>query len=323
MDAIDRKIIYELDKNSRAPYSLIAKATRIKQETVRYRVNQLVKTGIIKSFIAIINTKKLGFSYYKLFLKLQNVNEMRKNHLLEFLKKSPQISWLAEIEGPFDISCIVSIKNQVELELFIKKVYEEFGNFTMKKAIAVNLWAEFFDRDYFIAAERKIGPSPVYTAMQEFRELDETDTLICSALAENARLSALELAKMADLSADSVIFRIKKLQKEQIIKGYTILLNNERIHQFHCKLALYLNNIQSHQLEKLLSFVRLKKRVISIVMVLSEWDYEIDIEVENPQDVKAFIMNLTNEFSELIRDYTLFRIVAIHKFTFFPQEMSH
>ncbi len=316
---MDRKLIYELDKNSRAPYSVLAKATRTKQETVRYRVAQLVKTGAIQKFLTIINTKKLGFSYYKLFIKLQNINETKKNKILAFLKENTKIAWVAELDGNFDISCIIAIQNQQELELLINDLYGYFGNMIMKKEVVINLQAEFFPRDYLINAERKIQSAPIYKAIQEFRMLDTTDKAICSFLAENARMSAVDIGKQLHLSPDTIIQRVKRLQKEEIISGFTLVLNNEILHQLHYKIALYLTSVDQRQIMTMLSFIRNNKRVISIVKVLGEWDYEIDIEVEHPQQLKEIIMNITNQFSEMIRDYTLFRIIKMHKFTFFPQ----
>jgi len=50
LDKRDRGILFQLDANSRKPYAAIAKELGISKAAVGYRVNRLVKRGIIKGF---------------------------------------------------------------------------------------------------------------------------------------------------------------------------------------------------------------------------------------------------------------------------------
>ena len=315
LDAIDRKILYELDKNSRASCSQIAKATRIKQETARYRINYLLKAGVIQKFLTILNTKKLGYSYYKIYLNLQKINEEKNNAIFAFLQKYPRVTWLAELEGSFDIGCILDAKNQAELEWFIHELYAQYGSFIMKKLISINLQAEFFSREYLVGRERKMNSSPIYRAQQDFISLDKKDTQICLLLAENARISAVEMGRSLSLSPDAILQRMKKLIAQKIIIGHTLVLNNEALNQYHYKIIVYIADVSS--LSKLRAFVQSNNRVISLVNVFSEWDCEIDLEVQNPREVKEFLMEMMNHIP--VRDYSIFHVIKIHKFSFFPQ----
>ena len=57
--------------------------------------------------------------------------------------------------------------------------------------------------------------------------LDETDEKILRNLLFDARLSARQLALKLGLSTVTVLTRIKKLEKQNIIKGYSARLNHE------------------------------------------------------------------------------------------------
>jgi len=50
MDEIDKKIISILRKNSRTPITTIAKKIKLTEGAVRYRINEMLKKGEIKSF---------------------------------------------------------------------------------------------------------------------------------------------------------------------------------------------------------------------------------------------------------------------------------
>lgn len=58
---------------------------------------------------------------------------------------------------------------------------------------------------------------------------DKTDEKILKNLMVDARLSARQLALKLGMSTVTVLSRIKKLEKEKIIKGYTALIDHEKI----------------------------------------------------------------------------------------------
>ena len=60
-------------------------------------------------------------------------------------------------------------------------------------------------------------------------KLDDTDVKILKALAEDARLSSRQVAKQCDISIGTVLARTKKMEEEGIIKGYTVLLDQEKL----------------------------------------------------------------------------------------------
>ncbi len=59
--------------------------------------------------------------------------------------------------------------------------------------------------------------------------LDETDEKILKNLLVDARQSARQLALKLGLSTVTVLSRMKKLEKEKIIRGYTVIIDHEKI----------------------------------------------------------------------------------------------
>ena len=59
--------------------------------------------------------------------------------------------------------------------------------------------------------------------------LDKTDEKILKNLLVDARLSARQLALKLGMSTVTILSRIKKLEKEQIIKGYTAIIDHEKL----------------------------------------------------------------------------------------------
>ncbi|MGC8998277.1 MAG: Lrp/AsnC family transcriptional regulator [Candidatus Bathyarchaeia archaeon] len=79
-----------------------------------------------------------------------------------------------------------------------------------------------------------VRASPFKEKMEEKRvkkgeELNEVDMKILRALTFDARLSSRQLAKQCGISTSTALSRVKRLEEEGIIKGYSALLDHERL----------------------------------------------------------------------------------------------
>ena len=59
--------------------------------------------------------------------------------------------------------------------------------------------------------------------------MDKKDATIISELKQNAKLSTQQIAKRTRIPITTIHNRIKNLEKEGVIKGYTVLLDNKKI----------------------------------------------------------------------------------------------
>jgi len=60
-------------------------------------------------------------------------------------------------------------------------------------------------------------------------EPDQTDVKILKTLTFDARLSSRQIAKQCDISIGTVLTRIKRMEKEGIVKGYAAVLDHEKL----------------------------------------------------------------------------------------------
>jgi len=60
-------------------------------------------------------------------------------------------------------------------------------------------------------------------------ELNETDNKILKNLLEDARFSSRQIAKNVGVSVGTVLSRIKKMEDAGLIKGYSAILNHEKL----------------------------------------------------------------------------------------------
>jgi len=60
-------------------------------------------------------------------------------------------------------------------------------------------------------------------------ELNETDKRILKNLLEDARFSSRQIAKNVGVSVGTVLSRIKKMEDDGFIKGYSVILDHEKL----------------------------------------------------------------------------------------------
>src|SRR3970040_944934 len=88
-------------------------------------------------------------------------------------------------------------------------------------------------------------------------DLEKTDERILKNLMVDARSSARQLALKLGMSTVTVLSRIKKLEKEKIIKGYTALIDHEKL---------------GYNLTAIIEIIAKKDKIINIEAELSKME---------------------------------------------------
>lgn len=324
----DRRLLFELDANSRTPFSQLGRSLKIPQETVRYRVKRLTELGVIHSFITAIDCSRLGWALYKVVLKLQSAGEPAVQSILDYLAADSSVAWLVRFEGSYDIGMAIWVSDIVDLSDFLDKLTSRFNQFISSRLLSVNIRGEFLPRDYLVRDRRKsTGPSTKhYGAEQHTTDLDPINEKILRLISANSRISAVDIerglrtTKDANLpiSPEAVLRRIKRLEADNIITGYSLVLNLPAIEQLHFKVLLYLNNLNLEEQAALIKTCRSHPRVVFLVKALGEWDYELDLNVENFSQYREIIMQITSAHPRAIRDYDALVVTQIRKYNLFP-----
>jgi len=60
-------------------------------------------------------------------------------------------------------------------------------------------------------------------------DLDETDVKILKTLISDARLSSRQISRKSGVSIGTVLTRMKKMEKEGVIRGYSAIVNHEKL----------------------------------------------------------------------------------------------
>ena len=119
LDPLDRKILFELDRNSRLSFSELARILDIPHDTIRYRIRSLEDRKIVNKFHTAVDTSKLGFLMYEMFIKLVTSSEQTIQKLVKFLTQRPFVTWVGRTDGVYDLGMAFRINNPSTLSNFI------------------------------------------------------------------------------------------------------------------------------------------------------------------------------------------------------------
>ena len=283
-DKFDQRIIDELLNNSRIPLTKLSRKLHKNRENVLYRFNRLVRLGIIQSMNATINTKYFGYTQYALFLQLKQVDETIERKLISFLQESTINSWIGVVVGKWSLVADVYACSHKKLNSQIGLIMHTYKRF-IQECTAMKLK----EKVYTFAADRVSNHDATL-------QLDTLDYSLLHELNKDARISYASLSSKFRRTANTLKRRIKLLEKHNIIKGYSAVIDHQAI-------GLEVYGLQL----KILSDVKRNVRKINecllrygnVVFVYEythgPWNLEIGIATRPPSEMRLFIRLLKHD----------------------------
>lgn len=317
LDLKNRKILYELDINSRQSYQEIAKKVGLSKDSVIYRINKLQEAGMIKQFHTVIDVGKLGFNSYRLYLKLQNTTPKKEAEIIDFLKKQKIVTWVVSIDGEYDLGMWILTKSLKEMNFLWKELLKKYRDFIEKRWLTIFTKVSYFPRTYILEQKRNRQELVFITESDEIK-LDETDIQILKLLAPNSRISILELSEKLKITPKTITSRIKQLEKKKVIIGYRTMFDLEKIGHQYFKIHFNLHNLNEEKEKQFRSYLRQNPNVTYDNEVLGGDDIEIEVQLQTIQDLRNFLEEIKNQFADIIRNYKYLLFYKEHKFLFFP-----
>jgi len=316
LDLKDKRILYELDVDSSQSYSQIGKKVKLPKTVVFHRINSLITKGILKNTYSLINFTKLGYTQYKVYLKFQGLNSQKEKEIIDYLIKKKNIMWVTSCRGKWDMTITIISKNIVKFDDILKEIINSYGKFIQDKDILIVSYSPLYSRNYLLPEKEK--QEFLYIKNIENLEVDKIEEDILRILANHSRISVLEIMNKLSLSRDIVSYRIKKMEKSEIILSYRSLVDLEKIGYHLYKIIFRLYNSSKEEESSVISYCKSIPNIVQYIRLVGNWDAEIEVEIENEEKLYSIINEIRNKFDKLIKDYEVLHITEEHKLNFYP-----
>jgi len=316
LDMIDRKILSELDINARISYSELGNKIRVAKETVKYRIEQLEKNRVIEGYYTVLNNAKIGYSYYRLYIRLNNASPEIERKIEKYFMESKYVSILFTSNGPYHVVLGIWVKNLWEYEKFWFEFKKLFGEYIGDCQFSGMTNYVEFGREYLQLEQG--GRKKEFSVMQESEteEVSEVDMKILRFLANNARASLVKIAEKTGLSIVTARQRIKNLMKKNVILGYRASLNLAMLGREYYKVDLWLRNFRRR--DEIERYVRALPETAYAERTIITSDIEFDVEVEGFESFTRLMERIKEKFPEDIRDYRYYSRIESKKVVYVP-----
>jgi DNA-binding Lrp family transcriptional regulator len=317
IDLIDKKILAVLEKDARTPLTQIAKKTRISTQLAKFRLERLEKNNIISGYYSVYDITQLGYTSYRILVSLMNTNKKKHEEIITFLSKYNNIMWLVTCGGRYDLIFNVIARNPAHLQKLLSGIMSKFPDQMKNYIISTTVSANIFGRKFL---GMKVQDEPYFGGEKEVIKLDELDKNILKELSRNVRINSSELSIKLNVDARTIINRINSLKKKQIIQGFKPIINLEKIgYQAH-KIVVKLNYRDEDIEKKLYQYCKQSKDVTYFLRMIGNWEIEIEPEFENQNELKNFILELKDNFSEIIKDLEIIPLYKDYFYDYYPDD---
>jgi DNA-binding Lrp family transcriptional regulator len=120
LDDIDKKILNELQANSRISNVDLAEKVDLSPPAVHTRIKRLEQQGYINQYTAILNREKLGYDmvcFVGVRLELHHKKNVEAFH--QALQEMPEVLECHFLTGEHDYLLKVAVQNRQEIEAFL------------------------------------------------------------------------------------------------------------------------------------------------------------------------------------------------------------
>ncbi len=317
LDALDKKILAELARNARTSQSAIAKRIHTSRDTVNYRVVNLKKSGVLQAFRTIVNVGQFGFLNMHLFLQLKQPTKEVFSSLVKKLKEYPFVRAIIQFNGKYDLELALVAKDIYDCDRVVSVVCNDCAGFLQNAElvfITKTLAAHTFPQSFVAYV-----PEKVQKKSKEAVRIDAVDIRILELLAEHADIPIHHIAQQVGLSADAVMYRVKKLQKSEYILGYVPAINYALIQYNIHAILIRTTNMTRKDEAAVEEFVRTNKDVLWAVKMLGKYQLLIYICTQRLDDFLKTTEEIRSLLTNKIADYETLVNFEEYKYVYLPK----
>jgi len=317
LDLKDRKLLYQLDINCRQTDSEIGKKIGLSKQSVAYRIDRLFNSGYISYFTSVIDTYKLGYSKYKLYLSLKDIDGKKFSQIIDFLKKEKKSEGVAICSGKWDLIVGYLVKDEYDFQKCLKSLNNKFGKFVSSREISVSLGVPHWRRNYLVAGGREV--LPVFQGGEKNNiKLDFFDDKLIRLIANNARMSVVKMATKLKSSPRKTSYRIRNLISKKVILLNRVALNLDKIGFIRCKSFVIFKNINEESYREFLKYCNSLPNLTYLINCLGSWDVELEFEVEDFVNFHKLMKVMKNKFFNIIESYDFVIVTEDSKLDYYP-----
>ena len=320
LDIKDRKILYQLDLNSRQSFRAIGRKVGLSKDVVANRVKKLQDSGIIKKFYTRFDNSKLGLIALRLYLKFQYVTPDIKKQIIHHFMSCKFTPVLASLDGSYDLAVVFAFKEFHDLSPFWLKTLNKYGDFFSKRVISIFTGETEYPKSFLIDQKDDRKQLKTTIGISKQVELDPMNQKIIDMLTFNSRMPIIDIATKLKTSTNIISYRIQKLQELGVILGFKVLIDLDKLGYKWYKADFFLKDYSNAQ--RIINYLEEKPYLIVIDKTIGYADLELEFYLKNTNELLSVYEEISTKFPDTIKDFSYFRLVKAYKYLGFDDALQ-
>jgi len=314
LDEYDRRLLYELDIDSRMPLSRLARKVRRSKQFVLYRQKRLEDAGVIQAYTAIVDMSKLGYFSFRIYLKFQHMTDAEEAVAIGRIKKLPNVWTVTMLQGKWDLAIFLGAKSAVGVHKVWDSVMEDYKEKIESYNLAIYAPIHNFNRTFFLESEREVEER-VYGDSEPV-EVDNACVRVLSAYARDVRQSLLSMARKLGMSPETVRKKIAELERKKVICGYKLVLDYGRMGYTSYRLDLRLNSVSKNR--QLHEYCKRHKDIYQVQHTIGHMDFETEMVVKDLDGLLERIEDIKKKYGDVVVNVDYFSYSTYYLLNYIP-----
>ncbi len=320
LDLKDRKILYQLDLNCRQSNTHIGKKVGLSKEVVHYRIKRMEETGVINNFWTAINSLKLGYYAFRIYINFLDVSTEIKNEIIRYFEDYKNVWTLQSAKGPVDFEAVLWTSDIYLFNQFWNRTLDKYGNFFEKYSVSILTQVTCLKKSYLLSDYSKNSNEEFYTisCSGDPVKIDELDYHLLNEIAIDARIPLVKLADKFNVSSQTANYKIRNLIKKGVILAFRVGIDISKLGLQNCMIDLYLkDHTRGTQIKQ---YLKTNPYVENIMDMTIGWcDLNFELVVKDINSLAKIMEEIDNKFSGAIRKTNFWMAKTIHKERWLPE----
>ncbi|VVB80135.1 HTH-type transcriptional regulator Ptr1 [uncultured archaeon] len=316
VDKIDREILSLLDLDSNQSYNSLGKKISRSKQFVAYRINNLIREGVIRGFYTDLNLRKMGYSLFNILLQLHKADKNGEEKLLDYLKKSKQVGFCFRTLGNWDFFISVKTEGIKEFYNFLGEFHNLFGRFLKKESINFETNSISTNLRFLSIGGNKVrNRISVNSLIDEKRKFSDFEKRLILKLRERPSIKLFDLALELNKSPQVTNRIMKNLMDEEILIRNRVSISTEKLGFERYLFLIELHYLNKQQKERLFASLQDQNNITYTMECVGSWNLVCNVYSKNITELTSMIEKLKYE-CPAISSIEFLRVIESKKETF-------
>ncbi len=148
-------------------------------------------------------------------------------------------------------------------------------------------------------------------------KLDSKDKKIIEQLQKNCRQTIAEIAKITKLPRDVVVYRIKKLEQNKVIRGHHTFLNPQKLgYPLYVYVMFSCYNLKPEEETKFINYLKSHKQIIYVAKNSGKYDFTIGVCAKDYMNFDDIIRSIRQKFINVIKEIESLPTIQEYKYDY-------